>query len=157
MPALGGSPTPYYLHLHVLRDLRVLIPFTLFKSEFQAIENFDPSQVMPNVWGVIRAFEIICRRLKFFLALGYSYLSMVPKPITKVVGWSYAPYQGENCSSPDENPIKITNTSFMRVGRRDCASISMVRTNGAHRFQLSWTRDPKIIILFEFDYLTLVE
>lgn len=44
-----GSPTPYfYLHLHDIHDLGVLIPFTPFEVEFLVIENGVTSQLMPT-------------------------------------------------------------------------------------------------------------
>lgn len=47
---VNGSSTPYfYMHLYVIHDLRVLIPFTPFEAKFLAIANVSPSQVMPNV------------------------------------------------------------------------------------------------------------
>lgn len=60
MAILDGSSTTYfYLHLSIIYDLGVLIVFMTFEVEFSAAANVDPSQITPNVSGIIRTFEII--------------------------------------------------------------------------------------------------
>lgn len=54
---MDGSPTPYfYLYVSIIHDLRVLISFMSFKAEFLTTDNVAPSQITPNVWGIIRVF-----------------------------------------------------------------------------------------------------
>lgn len=87
MVVLDGSPTFYfYLHLYVIHDLRVLIPFTLFEVEFLAIVNVAPSHIRYNVSSVIRAFKVIWRRLEVFHYIRWYFLYMVPKSSLRVVG-----------------------------------------------------------------------
>lgn len=43
----------FYLHLPIVYDLRVLIPFTSFEIEFVTDVNMATSQITPNVWGIL--------------------------------------------------------------------------------------------------------
>lgn len=50
MATLGGSLTPYlYLHVLVIYDLGVFIPFTLFKVQFLETVEVSHSQITPNI------------------------------------------------------------------------------------------------------------
>lgn len=61
METMGGSSTSYfYLHLPVIHELGVMIPFTPFKSYFLTNANDTLSQITSNIWSIIRAFKIIC-------------------------------------------------------------------------------------------------
>lgn len=51
------DPTNLYLHLIVIYDLGVLIPFTYFETKFFTIINEAPYQITPNVWGILRAIH----------------------------------------------------------------------------------------------------
>lgn len=65
--SLDGLHNPYfYLHLPIINDLGVLIPFMLFKAEFLAITSIPRSQITHNVWSVIREFKIISQQLEVF-------------------------------------------------------------------------------------------
>lgn len=76
MATLGDSFTPYfYLNLHVIHELGVLIPFTPFEANFLETASVSIFQITPNVWSIIRAFEIIC------------YLSSVVPIVGKVISF----------------------------------------------------------------------
>lgn len=62
MITLHDSPIPYfYMHLPDVQDLRVLISFTLFETQILANYNFTPSNILLNILGIIKVFEIIYR------------------------------------------------------------------------------------------------
>lgn len=50
----------FYFHLLVIHKLRVIVPLKSFKVNFLATTNISPSQIMTNVWSIIRAFQLIC-------------------------------------------------------------------------------------------------
>ncbi|CAI8613332.1 unnamed protein product [Vicia faba] len=56
----------FYIHLHIIYEPRVLIPFTTFETNFLTTANVTPSQVTLNLWGILRAFQI------FWCSLGVS-------------------------------------------------------------------------------------
>lgn len=41
-----------------------MISFTPFEVEFLATVNTTPSQVTPNIWGIVREFKIVCTKLE---------------------------------------------------------------------------------------------
>lgn len=47
----------FYLHLPVIYDLGVVVPFTSFETGFLFAINVGPSQVIPNVWGILGPFR----------------------------------------------------------------------------------------------------
>ncbi|CAI8584292.1 unnamed protein product [Vicia faba] len=49
----------FYMHLPIIYDLGVMVPFTFFEIEFLTGINVTPSQITPNVWGILRAFQMI--------------------------------------------------------------------------------------------------
>lgn len=56
---------PYlYFHLPVIYDLGVSIPFTPFEAKFLRTANVAPSEITPNVNGIIKAIDIICLSLE---------------------------------------------------------------------------------------------
>lgn len=66
----SGEPSPlyFYFRLSIIRKLGVLILFTSFEVNF-----IVPSQIVPNVWSMLRAFQIICCNLdvvpKYYLGV----------------------------------------------------------------------------------------
>ncbi|KAI5408326.1 hypothetical protein KIW84_054233 [Lathyrus oleraceus] len=49
----------FYLHLPIIHDFGVLISFSYFEIEFLIAANVAPPQVTPNVWSILKAFQII--------------------------------------------------------------------------------------------------
>lgn len=63
--AFDNSPNLYcYLHLFVVCDLGVLVPFSSFEAEVLKAINVAPSEISPNGWRSIMKFGIICRWLE---------------------------------------------------------------------------------------------
>lgn len=64
MNTVGDPSSPYfYLHLPVIHELEVLVPFTLFEVDFLIPVNVAPSHITPNVWSILTDFHIICYSL----------------------------------------------------------------------------------------------
>lgn len=54
------SFSPYfYLHLLVINELGVLIPCTPFEGNFLETVNVTLSQITPNMWNILRDFDIV--------------------------------------------------------------------------------------------------
>lgn len=84
MTALYDSPRPYfYLYLHIIHDLGVLIPLTLFETEVLVSTIYALSKIMPHRWSVIWGFESICLELKVSLNLVMSFSLYGDKTSTK--------------------------------------------------------------------------
>ncbi|KAI5387864.1 hypothetical protein KIW84_073815 [Lathyrus oleraceus] len=53
----------FYFDFPVIYELGVLVPFFYFEEEFLTTLNLAHSQVTPNAWGILRAFQIVCLKL----------------------------------------------------------------------------------------------
>lgn len=86
MATLDGSFFPYfYLHLLLIHELGVLIPFTPFEADFLATAN-ALSQVMANVWSITMAFEIPYCHLGVLPIIG-TFLYFYSVNILSIIGW----------------------------------------------------------------------
>lgn len=60
MVTIYGSSTPYFfLHLPVIHELWGMIHFIPFDADFLKTIKVSPSHITPNMWSILRDFEII--------------------------------------------------------------------------------------------------
>lgn len=111
--ALDDFRNPYfYIHLHVINDLRVLISFTLFEVQVLAEVNIAPSQILANGWSLIMMCEIMCQRPEVWPTIWmFFFLFMLSKLELKVVGWPCVPYLKGHYSNLILIIMKIEKTS----------------------------------------------
>lgn len=50
----------FYLHLPIIHELKVLVPFNYFEIELFATSNVSLSHITPKVWSMLRVFQIVC-------------------------------------------------------------------------------------------------
>ncbi|MED6226543.1 hypothetical protein PIB30_104763, partial [Stylosanthes scabra] len=60
----------YYVYVGVMADLKVKFPFTKFECQVLTQMNCAPSQLHPNSWAFIRAFEVLMEFLECQPSLG---------------------------------------------------------------------------------------
>nr|KYP33133.1 hypothetical protein KK1_046030 [Cajanus cajan] len=63
-----GSPH-FYVYQCFFRDLGIRLPFTQFECNFLNYINATPSQLHPNSWGFLRAFQVLCTVLGIEVSL----------------------------------------------------------------------------------------
>lgn len=56
-----SSPLYFYLYLLVVKNMRILLPFSLFEAEYITVLNIVPSQLAPNSSGCVKVFEIVLK------------------------------------------------------------------------------------------------
>ena len=66
----GVSEEFFYFYPSILEDFSVRIPFTDFEVDVLKTVNIAPSQLRPNSWGFIKAFERICEVLHIVPTVG---------------------------------------------------------------------------------------
>nr|KYP43970.1 hypothetical protein KK1_034554 [Cajanus cajan] len=68
---MGSSTDPphFYVYQCFFRDLGVRLPFTQFECDFLNYINATPSQLHPNSWGFLRAFQVLCTVLGIEVSL----------------------------------------------------------------------------------------
>src|ERR1051325_6025452 len=59
----GVNTEWFYFYVGVVEKLSIQFPFSDFEIDILRTMNVAPSQLRPNSWGFIRAFEIICQAL----------------------------------------------------------------------------------------------
>ncbi|PNX58907.1 hypothetical protein L195_g059421, partial [Trifolium pratense] len=50
-------PDYFYLYTNVIQPLNIWLPFTTFEAEMLKVLNVAPTQLHPNSWAFIKAFE----------------------------------------------------------------------------------------------------
>lgn len=55
----GVSDEYFYFYLGVAEDFKIRIPFTEFEFDLLKTINIAPSQLRPNGWDFIKAFELV--------------------------------------------------------------------------------------------------
>nr|KYP40613.1 hypothetical protein KK1_038035 [Cajanus cajan] len=68
---MGGTSNPpfFYVYQCFFRDLGVCLPFTQFECDFLNFINAAPCQLHPNIWGFLRAFQVLYSTLGIGLSL----------------------------------------------------------------------------------------
>src|ERR1051325_4488975 len=66
----GVNPEWFYFYVGVVEELNIQFPFTDIETDILQTINVAPSQLRPNSWGFIRAFELICRALMITPTIG---------------------------------------------------------------------------------------
>lgn len=125
MATLDDS-TNYYFHLYlfVIHDLRVLIPFTLFKKEVLANTSIYSSYIKPNCWSLTKAFKIICWQMKFNSIIGMFFSSFYGTKTGTKGGWvTLNILFGRALFKPHSNHYKNWKDEFVRVKARYDASM----------------------------------
>lgn len=133
----------FYLHFPIIYDLGVLVPLTSFKMEFLIVINVAPSQITPNVWGIVRAFHIVCHHLgapPFVKVLLY-FFRTESNPSS---GWvTLYPFPGVNFLKPFDIPYEDWKHKFSRIRRIDNVSPVIVGEGGEPMLPSSWTPKSK--------------
>uniref|UniRef100_A0A151UHG9 Transposase (putative) gypsy type domain-containing protein n=1 Tax=Cajanus cajan TaxID=3821 RepID=A0A151UHG9_CAJCA len=63
------GPPHFYVYQCFFRDLGIRLPFTQFECDFLNYINAAPSQLHPNSWGFLRAFQVLCTVLGIEVSL----------------------------------------------------------------------------------------
>lgn len=100
----------------------MLIPFTHFESEVLVIINVATSQITPNSWDFIRAFEIICWCIEANPVI-HILFSFYGTKKTPKGGWmTLRTLLGRVLFTPYSNHYKTWEDGFVRLNGRNCAS-----------------------------------
>ncbi|MCH79513.1 hypothetical protein A2U01_0000263 [Trifolium medium] len=60
----GEAPHYFYMYGDIIRSFNMWFPFTSFEDTILRILNIAPSQLHPNSWAFVKAFEIVCMGLE---------------------------------------------------------------------------------------------
>jgi hypothetical protein len=54
------EPAFFYTYANFIRDFHLHFPFTEFEGSMLRVHNIAPTQLHPNSWAFIKAFELVC-------------------------------------------------------------------------------------------------
>ncbi|RDY04812.1 hypothetical protein CR513_11427, partial [Mucuna pruriens] len=135
-----------YLYDTLHSKLGVKLPFSHFKRAVLQALNVAPTQLHPNGWAYVRAFELLCEDLKKAPTLGVFFWFYTVKKAEKV-GWTSL------CSRPKRKlfqpflpSYKKFKARFFKVTPGDTGPNLLVDRSGRPFFPLSWTHQPAVSI-----------
>jgi len=148
-----NEPEFIYMYKSLFNKLSISLPFSKFQCDVLGAINVAPTQLHPNTWGFIRAFEILCSCVGIEpSAKKILYFFQVKKVFGKM-GWiSACGRPGRWLFTAFESSCKEWKNTFFRV-----YSPCLFNEGRNPRFPLHWTTDPVPYTTFEIDQLDEVE
>ncbi|CAJ2653064.1 unnamed protein product [Trifolium pratense] len=65
-----NPPHYFYLYTGVIQPLSIWLPFTPFEAEILKVLNVAPTQLHPNSWAFIKAYEVMCSGFELEPSIG---------------------------------------------------------------------------------------
>ncbi|RDX69005.1 hypothetical protein CR513_51944, partial [Mucuna pruriens] len=141
-----GSEPFFYLYNMLHSKLGIKLPFTHFEQAVLLALNVAPTQLHPNNWAFIRAFELLCEDLGKAPTLGVFFWFFTPRK-TDRVGWTSLSNRAKRkLLRPFLESYKTFKDRFFRVAPSDPNSRLLTDRNGRSYFPLQWTRQPAVSI-----------
>ncbi|RDX61925.1 hypothetical protein CR513_59798, partial [Mucuna pruriens] len=146
MSSAEGSKPFFYLYDTLHSRLGIQLPFTSFERSVLRVLNVAPTQLHPNSWAFVRAFELLCEDLGKAPSLGVFFWFFTPRK-TDRVGWtSLSNRPKRSLLRPFSESYKGFKDRFFRVAPQDSNSRLLVDREGRQHFPLQWTRRPAVSI-----------
>ncbi|MCH83918.1 hypothetical protein A2U01_0004747, partial [Trifolium medium] len=138
-------PDYFYIYTNVIQALNIWLPFTAFEVDMLRVLNVAPTQLHPNSWAFIKAFEVIC--LGFGLdpsvAVFFSFYQIKNVKPNALVSISSQPNRG--LFSLFASNFKNFKDSFFRVRCGENFSDLMYDELDEPLFPFYWTAKPRLI------------
>jgi hypothetical protein len=140
-PLEGEHACFTYMYNCVLSKLGVRMPFNDFQCEILCTLNVAPTQLHPNCWGFIRAFEILCGGLGLPLS-AYSYFSFFQAKSSKTHSWIYMSNRAKHkLITPLTSSWKKFKSDFIRIAPSPTSAL-WFDEYGVPFFPFHWTKRP---------------
>ncbi|RDY01581.1 hypothetical protein CR513_15073, partial [Mucuna pruriens] len=141
-----GAKQFFYLYDTLHSKLGVKLPFTHFERAVLHALNVVPTQLHPNSWAFVRAFELLCEDLGKAPPLGVFFWFFSPRKTDKV-GWTSLSNQARRkLLKPFLESYKTFKNRFFRVVPSDSGPNLLVDHSRRPFFPLHWTRQPAVSI-----------
>jgi hypothetical protein len=139
-------PHFFYMYTSVIEDFNIWFPFTPFEVSVLRTLNVAPSQLSPNSWGYVKAFQLVCLGLEIEtppVAIFFSFFTIKNVSPDSHVSLSSQP----NCKRFElyASNYKNYKDTFLRVRGRDSYPDVMFDDNHEPLFPFYWTSDPRVI------------
>ncbi|RDX71497.1 hypothetical protein CR513_49145, partial [Mucuna pruriens] len=143
----------FYLYDTLHSKLGIRLPFSHFERAVLQALNVAPTQLHPNSWAYVRAFELLCEDLKRASSLGVFFWFYTVKKAEKV-GWtSLCTRPKRKLFQPFLASYKKFKTQFFKVTPGDNGPNLLADRAGRPFFPLYWTHQPAVSITVDLDNL----
>jgi hypothetical protein len=138
-------PHYFYMYSKVMENLNLSLPFTDFEIEMLNALNVAPTQLHPNGWAFVRAFELVCLGLDLEPRVGVFFHFYHVKSLTagKPVSISSQPNMG--LFTLYASNFKNYKDTFLRIRCGPRLHHLMFDSEGNHLFPFCWTQHPRLI------------
>jgi hypothetical protein len=142
----SSEPTSFYMYTRFIEDFHLYFPFTEFQKSMLRVLNVAPTQLSPNSWSFIKAFELVCFGLDISepsVAVFFSFYHIKSLFPNNVVSLSAQPNRG--LFSLYSSNYKNYKDAFVRVrGGENCRGV-MYDDDDTPLFPFHWTTNPRLI------------
>jgi hypothetical protein len=141
-----NEPAFFYMYTHFIRDFHLYFPFTHFQTSMLRALNVAPSQLSPNSWSFIKAFELVSfgvdiSEASVAVLFSFYYIkSLFPNSIVSLSAQS-----NRALFSLYSSNYKNYRETFVRVhGGGGCRDV-MYTADDTPLFPFYWTTSPGLI------------
>ncbi|RDX99706.1 hypothetical protein CR513_17213, partial [Mucuna pruriens] len=136
----------FYVYEPVFSKLGLKLPLTAFEQTILRALNVAPTQLHPNSWAFVRAFELLCEDLGRAPSLGVFFWFFRVKKTPKVGWMSLSSRPNRQLLKPFLESFKIFKSKFFKVCPGKSGPSLMFDSSGAPLFLLYWTSQPAVSI-----------
>ncbi|RDX72394.1 hypothetical protein CR513_48130, partial [Mucuna pruriens] len=136
----------FYVYEPVFSKLGLKLPLTAFEQTILRALNVAPTQLHPNSWAFVRAFELLCEDLGQAPSLGVFFWFFRVKKTPKVGWMSLSSRPNRKLLKPFLESFKIFKNKFFKVCPGKFGPSLMFDSSGVPLFPFYWTSQPAVSI-----------
>jgi hypothetical protein len=140
------EPVFFYMYTNFIRNFHLYFPFIDFQTSMLRALNIAPTQLSPNSWSFIKAFELVCFGLDILepsVAVFFSFYHLKSLSPNSIVSLSAQP--NRDLFSLYSSNYKNYKDTFVHVrGGGGCRDI-MYTADDTPLFPFYWTSNPRLI------------
>jgi hypothetical protein len=142
----SSEPAFFYMYTRFIEDFHLYFPFTEFQTSMLRVLNVALTQLSPNSWSFIKAFELVCFGLDISepsVAVFFSFYHIKSLFPNSAVSLSAQPNMG--LFSLYSSNYKNYKDAFVRVRGGGGCGDTMYTADDTPLFPFYWTTSPRLI------------
>lgn len=147
------QPNWVFMYEHVFSVVGLTLPFSSFQIEVLRILNVAPSQLHPNGWGFVRAFEILMGHLGVVPSVEMFFYFFQNRGVDKGLWISLNGCPRRKIFKLFQSSFKDFKPLFFRVGTSTPGKRFLLDNRGVEYFPLFWRRDPRRVKGLDLEFL----
>ncbi|MED6211153.1 hypothetical protein PIB30_070893 [Stylosanthes scabra] len=136
----GPSGRWFFMYTCLLEEIGVRFPFTDFECSVLRQVNCAPSQIHPNGWGFVRAFEVLMEYLEEKPSLEVFFYLFQAKGVDRGIWVTLSSHQGRVVFSPFKASYKDFKEFYVKVRSTEDNFPFYLDEHIAERFPLYWRK-----------------